>query len=126
MTSPKQTGVIQAARKSTGPRTRAGKEKSRLNAYRHGLAAVQVIDPSEIQGLASRICKGNVHRISSAITVAECLLILRRVRWARIKLLSQYHQQRDIGLVTGLERLDRYEGRAHVRLMAAVRELSKH
>ena len=80
MTSPKQTRVKETnVRKSTGPRTRSGKEKSRLNAYRHGLAAAQVIEPTEIHELANWICSGNPHHISSAITIAECLLILRRV-----------------------------------------------
>jgi hypothetical protein len=52
MTSPKQRRVKEAnVRKTTGPRTRSGKEKSRLNAYRHGLAAAQVVEPTEIQDL---------------------------------------------------------------------------
>jgi hypothetical protein len=59
------------------------------------------------QDLAKRICSGNPHRISSAITIAEYLLVLRRVRWARIALLTK---QREIDLVpTGLERLVRYK-----------------
>ncbi len=38
------------ARKSTGPRTEAGKERSRANAYKHGLAGEGVAWPGEHQG----------------------------------------------------------------------------
>ncbi|MGE0432410.1 MAG: hypothetical protein AB7K09_11575 [Planctomycetota bacterium] len=35
------------AQKSTGPRTEAGKQKSRLNSWKHGLAAHAVVGPDE-------------------------------------------------------------------------------
>jgi hypothetical protein len=48
MSSDKQLIANQAnARKSTGPRTAAGKDKTRYNALKHGLSAEQMVIPGE-------------------------------------------------------------------------------
>ena len=43
------------AARSTGPRTEAGKERSRRNAITHGLRAETVVDPSELSAVARTV-----------------------------------------------------------------------
>jgi len=48
MSSEKQIAANLAnARRSTGPRTSAGKTRSRMNAWKHGLTAEKVVIPGE-------------------------------------------------------------------------------
>jgi hypothetical protein len=106
--------------RATGPHTPAGKQASRLNALRHGLASVQAINLGEIQELAKRICDKPAYRIE-ALTLADCILMLRRVRQARLQTLARLPSPL---VIAELERLDRYERRAHSRMLRAIRQIS--
>lgn len=79
--------------KSTGPRSRAGKARSRLNALRHGLAtrvANDVIRAVELERLASHFAGGaSEDRVEQARVVAEAELDVLRVRSIRTALFDK-------------------------------------
>src|ERR1700722_5359020 len=77
------------ARRSTGPRTSAGKAASRSNARWHGLATPLQWEPGispEIEHLARKIAGGRRELLDPARRIAEAELELRRVRRARLQL----------------------------------------
>jgi hypothetical protein len=59
MASEKQISANRAnAKKSTGPRTMAGRAKSSRNAYRHGLSVPMHPDPQTLEAFAHAIAGG--------------------------------------------------------------------
>jgi len=83
------------ARKSTGPKTRAGRERTRSNAYRHGLAAVFNREAlAEIEELARQLV-GDPRTLLLRVPLSEHrgfantrrvlrLLIIQRPWFARV------------------------------------------
>jgi hypothetical protein len=123
---------------STGPRTAKGKDRSRQNALRHGLAvrppwsgAIDI----EVERLASQIAGPNPDpcRLHFARIAAEAELELRRVRTIRVSLLASGMPAGSTASMPGQEphaaattllnlpRLDRYEQRALSRRNRALR-----
>jgi hypothetical protein len=81
------------ARASTGPQTSRGRARSARNALRHGLSLPVCADPAlceEVEALAREIAAtgANAEIQELARRVAEAQIDLRRVRYARHKLLS--------------------------------------
>jgi hypothetical protein len=94
MTSSAQTRANRAnARRSTGPKSAAGKTKSAKNALRHGLAvslSVAAVYSDDVERLA-KILAGDtapLERQECGRRVAEAQLDLVRVRRARLRLLG--------------------------------------
>jgi hypothetical protein len=130
-----------SAQRSTGPRTAQGKTRSKLNAWRHGLAAVRLPSTGaidrEVEHLSSAIAGPNPDpcREHFARIAAEAELELRRVRAARLSLLAaskpassapaESEEQLDASAATllTLARMDRYEQRALSRRNRALRLL---
>ena len=89
MTSERQRAANRAnAAKSTGPRTKAGRERASQNAWRHGLATGLRSEPGvveEVERIAHAIVAeaGRPDLIEYARRVAEAEVDLRRVRRAR-------------------------------------------
>jgi hypothetical protein len=116
------------ARKSTGPRTRAGKAVVARNAWRHGLSLPlmqeQAIDP-EVVALA-RLIIGSITGLTAepsifglACRIAEAQLDLARVRRVRQPLRARLAAEPSVA--HELLRLDRYERSALARRKFALR-----
>jgi hypothetical protein len=69
------------AKRSTGPKTAAGKARASKNALRHGLGAAvpEAGDPKEVLDLAARLCGGSDLSVA-ARNAAETELHLSRIR----------------------------------------------
>jgi hypothetical protein len=135
----------QNSQRSTGPRTALAKKRIRRNALRHGLAATVVNGPgipAETDRLAQAICgsdTGPAQREQAQI-IAECELLLLRVRATRVKIFEEIswrapvrrpdepsvlsHQQDATSCLERLMRLERYERRVLSRRAYAIRAFS--
>jgi hypothetical protein len=82
------------ARASTGPKTRRGRSRSAKNAFRHGLSLPVESDQAlfeEVEALAGQISGPHAgsHIQMLALRVADALIDLRRIRYARHQLLTR-------------------------------------
>jgi len=116
---------------STGPRTQAGKLRSRANALRHGLAtaiADDLVLLKEIERLAGLLVNTSDDRslVVQAHIVAECHLELRRIRAARHRALREIAKAEIEQLEPALvetARFHRYMRRALSRRRTKLRNL---
>jgi hypothetical protein len=135
------------SRRSSGPRTVAGKLTVSRNALRHGLAAATLRDSgiaAEVDRLATAIAGENADAVQreQALIIAESELSLLRVRAVRTNILEQMRatateeggsrgdQANAVlpGVIGGayldqLRRLERYERRAFSKRQGAIRKL---
>jgi hypothetical protein len=109
------------AMKSTGPRTMLGKSRSRLNALRHGLAAMPIDNHVEVVKLAKAISGegSSPSQEECATTIAECIWMLRRVQEIRSAIIETGSAANSS---KQLARLERYERRALSRRKKAIRQ----
>ena len=114
------------ARKSTGPRSAAGRAASRHNARRHGLATGIASDPAlrhDIEALAKLLAQaGGRENIGEfAREAAEAHLDLARIRriraglYARARFIDPASTEDLMELAEQFARLERYERRAFSR-----------
>ena len=95
MASERQIAANQRnARKSTGPRSRGGKQRARRNAYRHGLsqgASSSLVFADQLAKLTRQIAGGSKDptALDRARAVAEAELDVIRVRRAKIGLIER-------------------------------------
>jgi hypothetical protein len=121
------------AQNSTGPRSEAGRRRSRRNALRHGLAIAIASDPAfgdEIDLLAKAVGNGGQQSAGEfARQFVEAQLDLFRIRKIRALQFSsvmdhQHVRPEDLSnLNEGLAKLERYERRACSRRKRALRFL---
>ena len=136
------------AKRSTGPRTAAGKARVRCNALRHGLAASVVghhSDETKAALIASAIYGSETDRSrhERASIVVEAHIRLRRVRDARTQLMERMTEAsgtewadanspgdaaaaKPDKLLDQLLRLDRYERQAAAQRKRAARMAALH
>jgi hypothetical protein len=123
------------AQKSTGPRSEAGRWRSRRNAFRHGLAVAIGTDPSfskDIEALATILAScGNGQSVGEfARQAAEAEVDLLRIRKLRASRLNAFHGNPEavskdyLELNESLAKLDRYERRAFSRRKRALRAMT--
>jgi glutathione synthase/RimK-type ligase-like ATP-grasp enzyme len=120
------------AKKSTGPRSKAGREISRRNARRHGLAIDIGNDPEfqdAIVKLTNALSSGAQDVGERARETAEAELDLLRIRKVRAWLFETFYLA-DAALPQGaaelnenLTKLERYERRAFSRRKRALRAM---
>jgi hypothetical protein len=119
------------ARKSTGPRTEAGRATSRQNARRHGLATGIGSDPAfrdDIEMLAALLSRasGRENIGEFAREAAEAHLDLVRIRkiragvYARMRFFGDASTEDLMEAAEQFERLERYERRAFSRRKRAM------
>lgn len=116
MTSQKQIEANRAnAKRSTGPRTAAGKMKSSRNAFWHGLSVPLVLDPltaSKVEEIARKLMPPDATKeeLDWAFTLAGTQVQLLRIREIRSEILSRVDLGRvDVEVLQMLVPLDRYE-----------------
>ena len=118
------------AKKSTGPRSAAGRATSRHNARRHGLATGIGSDPAlrdDIEILAKLLAGGRENFGEFAREAAEAHLDLTRIRriraglFARMRFFDAASTEDLMALAEQFARLERYERRAFSRRNRALR-----
>ena len=129
MASDKQIAANRAnAKKSTGPRTPAGRAKSSRNAYRHGLSVPMQPEPQAVEALARAIAgeaAGEV-QLRAAFALAEAQLELKRIRVTRVAALpTELDRLLNPRTLAGLCAFDRYERQAASRRKDARRWLDE-
>jgi hypothetical protein len=122
------------AKKSTGPRSKAGREAARHNALRHGLAIAIGNDPAfrgDIEKLVRALSSGKQEVSDFAREAAEAELEVLRIRKIRAWLFDKFYladtsfPARLAALSENLAKLERYERRAFSRRKRALRAVSQ-
>ena len=133
MATEKQIAANRAnAKRSTGPKTAAGRAKSSRNAYRHGLSRdLPLHDPAfraRMNVIAEALLAGDEPTDENLIAAAELadaqvrLLQIREVRFDMLKdILRQREELQDFSRLVAL---DRYERLAHTKRRRASQKLS--
>ena len=118
MSSPKQLVANRAnAKKSTGPKTDAGKARSRMNAYKHGLTAEKVVAACEDPAAFNALRIGLWEQYHPAPGVESALVdrlasLIWRLNRIPIMETTFFHTQIAFDYVENeyLPQLSRYEG----------------
>jgi hypothetical protein len=120
------------AKKSTGPRSEAGRRHSRLNALRHGLAVAIGSQPSlnkDVEALAKALVGDGGPLTEFAREAAEAEIDLLRIRKIRASQLNAIAGNPNAPpevypeLAENLAKLERYERRAYSRRKRALNVL---
>jgi hypothetical protein len=92
MTSDRQIAANRRnARRSTGPRSEAGRKRSSRNSFRHGLAAAGIVNAEDIERLAREIAGASTDLVTLeyARAIAQAEFDLPQIRRAKVALVSR-------------------------------------
>ena len=121
MATEKQIAANRAnAKRSTGPKTVAGKMWSSRNAYRHGLSCPLPSDPEEVEAIALALVGDGAdeERLVAASEVARAQLELMSIRSVRAEMIASAKDDLLASYTLKLRRLaalDRYERYARTK-----------
>jgi hypothetical protein len=118
----------QNAKKSSGPRSTAGKARSRRNALRHGLSIPSRAIPAfqkDVMLLAGALSPAGEDIGDAAIIAAEAEIDIVRIQKSRAAMIGESRDQGEssLELVSKLDPLERYERRAFARRNKALRDI---
>lgn len=129
MATEKQIAANRAnAKRSTGPRTVAGKLRSSRNALRHGLSLPMQHDLKSIQivsALAQSVSAKTEDEASAALAFAFAQSNLLRIGKVRSEMMSDITYCTDVETLHRLSALDRYERYAATKRRRALQGLEK-
>jgi hypothetical protein len=118
MASEKQIAANRAnAKRSTGPKTLAGKMASSRNAFRHGLSGPLRVDPvtaAKVDAIAHALAgeEANSDRLTSAADFARAQLQLLRIGSTRRDMMERaglnYDNIEELRRLAALDRYERY------------------
>lgn len=113
------------AKRSTGPKTEAGKARASRNALRHGLSRLAISDGPELVVLAGALVTGLDDTASSLEVrdIARAKLALAQIRAARSGLLTELLEGQIAAQLKRLAGMERYERAAMGRQKRALRAL---
>lgn len=113
------------AKRSTGPKTEAGKARASRNALRHGLSRLAISDGPELAVLAGALVTGLDDTASSLEVrdIARAKLALAQIRAARSGLLTELLEGQIAAQLKRLAGMERYERAAMARQKRALRAL---
>ena len=130
MATEKQIAANRAnAKRSTGPKTAAGRLKSSRTAYRHGLSCTPSTDPTSaanVYALAQALSGDGAseERLTAATELALAQVELLQIRAVRARIMEELDPAAcDVQELARLIALDRYERFAHTRRNRAARKL---
>jgi hypothetical protein len=111
------------SRRSSGPRSEAGKDRVSRNAVRHGLAALlhrQTVPSAEMEQLTDAICAGEQDPLlrEQAATIAETMLVLQAVQTQKGALVERLKERGTIAITSGDNTLIRAKARIFQRDLA--------
>jgi hypothetical protein len=111
------------AKRSTGPKTRLGKAKSRRNAFCHGLSQPTSADDPTVEALTSAIMDSarRCDVYGDATELVRATLQLRRIGIVRHGLLVALLESREAKWAKRLRGLERYERAALAKRKRALR-----
>jgi hypothetical protein len=116
MASEKQIAANRAnAKRSTGPKTLAGKMASSRNAFRHGLSGPLRLDPvtaDKVDAIAYALAgeEANEDQLTSATGFAQAQFELLRIRATRTELTqnTRLDNTQELRRIAALDRYERY------------------
>lgn len=110
------------ARRSTGPKTAAGKAKASRNALCHGLARAGAWDDGGLLSLVEGfISAAEPVPLDDAEVLARARTELSRIRGIRSEMLAAVLQSQNLKILQSLKRLERYERAARAKQKRVLR-----